>query len=189
MFNAMDIMVIATFLGIIGFGFFCGVTRVTAAIFALYFGAVFAAAFYQPLGDLSRRYLTTMEEQTGHLVFFLILFFVFSVIFTIIVSRWIGEIKLPRRIQVFDNVGGAALGIIVSGLAMTLAAMLLAITLQALNQTIGVTDGDTVSTSVRSQIHDSTLVPIFLRMAPFFGSMISPWFPGGLPPILSTVPV
>jgi uncharacterized membrane protein required for colicin V production len=188
MFNGMDFLIIATFLAIIGFGFFSGVTRVTSAIFALYFGAVFAAAFYRPLSDFARRYLTTMEEATGNLVFFLMLFFAFSVIFTMILSRWLGEIKLPRRVQVFDNVGGAALGVIVSGLALTLAAMLLAITLQALNQTIGITGGDAVLTTVRSQIHDSTLVPIFLRMAPFFGSMISPWFPGGLPPILTTVP-
>jgi uncharacterized membrane protein required for colicin V production len=189
MFNGMDLGIIVAFLAIIGFGFFSGVTKVTSAILALYFGAVFAAAFYRPLSSVARDQLTTMDEQTSHLVFFLLLFLAFSVIFTVIISRWMGEIRLPRRIQVFDNIGGAALGVIVSGLALTLAAMLLAITLQALNQTIGVTDGNSISTSFRSQIHDSTLVPIFLRMAPFFGNMISPWFPGGLPPILTSVSV
>jgi uncharacterized membrane protein required for colicin V production len=187
MFNAMDLMIIATFFAIIGFGFFSGVTRVTSAILSLYFGAVFAAAFYRPLSDVARQKLTTMEEQTGDLVFFLLLFFAFSTVFTMIVSRWLGDIKLPRRIQVFDNIGGAALGVIVSGLAMTMAAMLLAITLQALNQTIVFSDRDAVLSSVQGQIRNSTLVPIFLRMAPFFASIISPWFPGGLPPILSTV--
>jgi hypothetical protein len=188
MFNAMDFLIIATFLGIIGAGFFGGVTRVTSAILALYFGAVFAAAFYRPLSDAARKHIATMAEQTGDLVFFLLLFFMFSIVFTIIVSRWMGEIRLPRRIQVFDNIGGAALGVIVSGLAMTLAAMLLAITLQALNQTIDISGRDAMLTSIREQINESTLVPIFLRMSPFFGSLISPWFPGGLPPILSTVP-
>jgi uncharacterized membrane protein required for colicin V production len=188
MFNVMDFFIIATFLAIIGFGFFSGVTRVTSAILSLYFGAIFAAAFYGPLSDLARKYLTTMEQQTGDLVFFLILFFAFSIIFTLIVSRWLSEIKLPRRVQVFDNIGGAALGVIVSGLAMTLAAMLLAITLQALNQTFVVSDRDAMMTSMRGQIHDSTLVPVFLRLAPFFGSLISPWFPGGVPEILKTVP-
>jgi len=188
MFNAMDIMIIAAFLAIIGFGFFSGITRVTSAILALYFGAVFAAAFYQPLSDVARDYLTTMGEQTGYLVFFLLLFFFFSVIFTMVVSRWLGEIKLPRRVQVLDNIGGAALGVIVSGLAMTMAAMLLAITLQALNQTLVFTSRDAVLTTVRAQIDGSTLVPIFLRMAPFFSRLISPWFPGGMPPILSEMP-
>ncbi|HKG24657.1 MAG TPA: CvpA family protein [Thermomicrobiales bacterium] len=188
MFNAMDFLILATLLAIIGAGFFGGVTRVTSAILALYFGAVFAAAFYRPLSDVARKHIATMAEQTGDLVFFLLLFFMFSIVFTIIVSRWIGEIRLPRGIQVFDNIGGAALGVIVSGLAMTLAAMLLAITLQALNQTIDISGRDAMLTSVREQINESTLVPIFLRMAPFFGSLISPWFPGDLPPILSTVP-
>ncbi|MEA2511981.1 MAG: hypothetical protein QOF33_1789 [Thermomicrobiales bacterium] len=188
MFNTMDFMIIVAFLAIIGFGFFSGITRVTSAILALYFGAVFAAAFYQPLSDLAREYLTTMGKQTGHLVCFLLLFFAFSVVFTMIVSRWMGEIKLPRRIEVLDNVGGAALGVVVSGLAMTMAAMLLAITLQALNQTLVLSSRDAVLTTVRAQIHDSTLVPIFLRMAPFFAQMVSPWFPGGMPPILSEMP-
>lgn len=188
MFNGLDFLIIATFLAIIGFGFFSGVTRVTSAIVAIYFGSVFAAAFYRPLTDVARRYLTSMDQQTGNLVCFLLLFFVFSVIMTMIVSRWMGDVRLPRRIQVLDNVGGAALGVIVSGLAMTMAAMLLAITLQALNQTIVLANRDAVLTSVRGQIHDSTLMPIFLRMTPFFARMISPWFPGGLPPILVGVP-
>jgi hypothetical protein len=110
------------------------------------------------------------------------------VILTMVVSRWLSEVRLPRRIAVLDNIGGAALGVVVSGLAMTMAAMLLAITLQALNQTLVIADRDAVLSSVRGQIHGSTLMPIFLRMTPFFVQMISPWFPGGLPPILSGVP-
>jgi uncharacterized membrane protein required for colicin V production len=188
LFNGLDFLIILTFLAIVGFGFFSGITRVTSAIVAIYFGAVLSAAFYRPLANVARHHLTTMGEQTGYLVFFLILFFFFSVVLTVVVSRWMGGIRLPRRIAVLDNIGGAALGVIVSGLALTLAAMLLAITLQALNQTIVIANRDAVLTSVRGQIHNSTLMPIFLRMTPFFAQMISPWFPGGLPPILSGLP-
>src|SRR5262249_4156612 len=157
---------------------FSGITRVTSAIVALYFGAVLAAAFYRPVTNIARNHLTTMGLQTGYLVFFLMLFFVFSVALTMIMSRWLDEVRLPRRIALLDNIGGAALGVVVSGLALTLAAMLLAITLQALNQTIVIADRDAVLNSVRGQIHNSTLMPIFLRMTPFFARMISPWFPG-----------
>lgn len=189
MFNGIDLLIIVVFLAIIGAGFFGGITRVLAAIAALYFGAVFAAAFYSPLSEFARSYFTTMNDETGKIVFFLILFFAFSAAMTVMISRWLGEIRLPRRLQVFDNIGGAALGVIVSGLALTLAAMLLAITLQALNQTLGLTGRDAVLSSARGQIQNSTLMPIFLRMAPFFGRLISPWFPGGLPDILATGPV
>jgi hypothetical protein len=150
---------------------------------------VFAAAFYDPLSDQARDLLTTMDDQTGQLVFFLVLFFAFSALMTVVVSRWLGEVRLPRRLQVFDNIGGAALGVVVSGLAMTLAAMMLAITLQALNQTLDVSGNDAILTRFRGQIDGSTLVPIFLRMAPFFARLISPWFPGGLPKILDGEPL
>jgi uncharacterized membrane protein required for colicin V production len=189
MLNGLDFLIIVTFLGIIGAGFFSGVTRVTAAIIALYFGAIFAAAFYDPVSDQSRELLTTMDDKTGQLVFFLLLFFAFSTMMTMVVSRWLGEIRLPRRLQVFDNIGGAALGVVVSGLAMTLAAMLLTITLQALNQTLDVSGKDAILNRVRGQIDGSTLVPIFLRMSPFFVRLISPWFPGGLPQILDGEPL
>ena len=188
MFNGMDFLIIVTFLAIIGLGFFNGITRVTSAIIAFYFGAVFAAAFYRTVAEFARQYVVTMGLQTGYLVFFLLLFFLFSIAFTIIISRWLGEVRLPRRLEILDNIGGAALGVIVSGLAMTLAAMLLAITLQALNQTLAFAGSDALLGFFRNQIDRSTLVPIFLRMAPFFARLLSFWFPGGLPPILSGVP-
>ncbi|MER3438979.1 MAG: hypothetical protein C4346_16075 [Chloroflexota bacterium] len=185
MFNAMDMFIIIAFLAIIGLGFFNGVTRVTAALIAIYFGAVFAAAFYRPLTNVVRSHVVTMGRETGYLVFFLLLLFLFSSAFTVIISRWLSDFRLPRRVEILDNIGGAALGVVVSGLATTLAAMLLAITLQALNQTFDVAGRDAVVGFVRNQIDGSTLVPIFLDLAPFFTKLLAPWFPGGLPPILS----
>lgn len=188
MFNGLDYFIIVTFMAIIGLGFFNGVTRVSAAILAIYFSSIFAAAFYRPLTAVAREYLVSMSLQTGRLAFFVLLFFFFAVAFTVIISRWLGDLRLPRRVAVIDNIGGAALGVVVSGLAMTLAAMVLSIMLQALNQTIGYSGNDRVLGWMRDEIDDSRLVPLFLRMAPFFLNMISPWFPGGLPPILDGVP-
>lgn len=188
MLNGLDFLIIVTFLAIIGVGFFSGVTSVTSAIIALYFGAIFASAFYDPLAEFVNDRYPSIESATGQLVFFLLLFFAFTGILTLMVSRWLSDVRLPRRLQVVNNIGGAALGVVVSGMAMTVAAMLLTITLQALNQTITVSGRDSLTSMIRGQIDESTLVPIFLRMAPFFAQMISPWFPGGLPSILTGVP-
>lgn len=184
MLNALDIFIIATFLAVIGLGFFNGVTKVTAAIIAIYFASIVAAAFYRPVTSGARNYIETMSVRTGHLFFFVVLFFAFSFGFTILISNWLGGLKLPRRIEIIDNLGGAALGVVVSGLAVTLAAMLLSILLQALNQTFG-TGGNIMVGFVHDQISHSTLVPVFLKMAPHFVRLISPWFPDGLPPILA----
>ena len=184
MLNGLDIVIISTFLAVIAVGFFNGVSKVTAAILAIYFGSIVSAAFYRPVTDGSRNYVSEMGERTGQLFFFVILFFVFTFAFTLLFSNWLGGLKLPRRIEIVDNVGGAALGVMVSGLAVTLAAMLLMILLQALNQTFGA--GDSVMVGfMHRQISDSTLVPVFLKMSPYFVRLISPWFPSGLPPILA----
>lgn len=182
MFNALDFFILMTFITVIAVGFFKGVTRVTSAILAIYFSAIIAAAFYRPVTNAARDHISSMGESTGHLFFFVILFFIFSTAFTILISNWLNGLKVPRRLEIIDNVGGAALGVIVSGLAVTLAAMLLVILLQALNQTFGAGE---MAGFANDQIDGSTLVPVFLRISPHFVRLISPWFPNGLPPILS----
>jgi uncharacterized membrane protein required for colicin V production len=185
MINGLDVFIIATFITVIAVGFFSGVTRVTSAILAIYFSSIVSAAFYDSLTDAVRTHITSMGEETGHLFFFCVLFFFFTGIFTFMISKWLGALKFPRRLEIVDNVGGAALGVIVSSLAVTLAATLLVVILQALNQTFGSGSGDSMVGLVHNQINDSALVPLFMRISPHFVRLISPWFPSGLPPILS----
>jgi uncharacterized membrane protein required for colicin V production len=184
--NALDVLIIGSFLAVIGIGFFSGITKVTAAILAIYFAAIISAAFYRPVShDISGR-MPSMGTETGHLFVFIVLFFVFAGVFTYFFARWLGELKLPKRFEILDNVGGAALGVAVSGMAVTLATMLLIVVLQALNQTFGVSgQGSSVVGLMHHQISGSELVPVFLRAAPFLERTIAPWFPSGLPPILS----
>lgn len=188
MVNSMDVVIVITFLTIIGLGFLGGIRRVMSAIMAIYLGSVFAAAFYGSVSFHARSWMRGMSKATGDLFFFVVLFIVASATMAIVFTQWFGDMRLPRRIEIADNVGGAALGIIVSGLAVTLAAMLVAIMLQAINQTFNGPSTDSVFGWMDHQISKSVLVPVFLRMAPFFVQLISPWFPGGLPPILSGVP-
>jgi uncharacterized membrane protein required for colicin V production len=184
MINGLDILILTTFLAVIAVGFFNGVTKVMAAILGIYFASVVAAAFYEPVTHAAREHLTSMNQRTGYLFFFVLLFLIFAAIFSYVIARWLGRLKLPRRIEILDNVGGAALGVIVSMLAVTLAAMLMVVLIQALNQTFGVAPDGAVG-EVRRQINQSQLVPVFLRLAPYFTDILRPWFPSGLPPILS----
>jgi hypothetical protein len=104
-------------------------------------------------------------------------------VFTWIVSKWTIRFKLPRRVMVMDNIGGVALGLLLSAITLTFAALFLTIVLQALNQTVTLT-GSGVLGFARGQIKDSALLPHFLKMVPVVTTAISPWFPNGLPPIL-----
>ena len=185
--NGLDYLIVIMFVAIIGVGFFNGVTKLTSALIGIYFGAVFAAGFYRATAAALVDLLSTISLRTSELVCFLMLFLAFSTLFAIVFSRWLGGLKLPRRFAILDNVGGAALGLLVSGVAMTLASLVLAVTLQALNQTATIAGHDPALALLREEIRDSTLVPFFLRMSPFFVQVIAPWFPGGLPPILNLV--
>lgn len=183
--NSLDVVILGSFVGIITLGFFNGITRVTAAIFGIYFSAIGSAAFYRPVARGVADTMPSMVTKTGYLFIFVLLFLVFAAAMTYLFSRWLGNLRLPRRMEILDNVGGAALGIAVSALAVTLAAMLLIVLLQALNQTFGGSVQESMVGTVRGQMQGSELVPVFLKAAPYLERMISPWFPNGLPPILS----
>ena len=187
-FNGLDFAIIFAFLAIIGIGFLSGITRVVAAIVAIYLGSAVAAAFYRDLTDAARAHAGTLSQPTGQLAVFTVLFVATSALFTVLLSRGLNGWKLPRRVEIIDNLGGAALGVFVSGLAVTLAAILLSILLSALNQSVGQTSSGTMSGAVDTQVSESQLVPVFLDMAPFFTAALEPLFPGGLPPILDAVP-
>lgn len=187
-FNGLDFAIIFAFLAIIGIGFLSGIARVVAAIVAIYLGSAIAAAFYRDLTNEAREHVGTLSLRTGQLAVFTVVFVLTSVVLMVLLSRGIKGFKLPRRVEIVDNLGGAGLGVIVSGLAVTLAAMLLSILLSALNQSVGQTSSGSMSGAVNSQVGGSQLIPVFLDMAPFFTTMLEPLFPGGLPPILDAVP-
>ena len=185
-FNALDCLIVGDFPAIIGIRFFHGVARVTSAIIAISFASLFAAAFDRPLTCTVTNLMAT-SRRTGEVVSFLLRFAGLIGVITTIISRWLGDLRSPRRIAILDNSGGAALGVLVSGLVVTLAALVLAIMCQALNQTVDVAAQENTLGFHRGQIRHSALVPFFLRMAPFFVRILAPRFPGGLPPILDAL--
>lgn len=187
MVNGLDIVIMAIFMGVIGYGFFNGVTKLTAAIIGIYLSTISAAAFYRPLAGLMHRAFPSMGVVTGEMASFFVLFVIFLIVSTTLLAHWFSDARLPRRIQILDNLGGAALGLVVSALATTLAALPLAVTLQALNQSVAGSARSPLIEVILHQIEDSSLVPYFLRMAPWFLQILEPWFPGGLPPILQGV--
>src|SRR5215216_1431283 len=167
MFNWVDYLILISFMVIVGFGFFGGIAKVTAAIVAIYFSSVLAASFYRPTTDAMQRIFSSMSQRMGELVMFVVLFLVFSAVFTWIVAKWTGRFKMPRRAVLMDNIGGVVLGLVLAAMTLTFAGLFLTIVLQALNQTVALTGSGSVLGFLRGQISDSTLLPQFLRMAPW----------------------
>ena len=183
--NGLDFAIIFAFLAIIGLGFFGGITRVAAAIVAIYLGSIVSAAFYDSVTDAFRRQVSSVSLAMGQLFIFCLLFIVSSGALWWVLANSTKGLKMKRRIEIADNLGGAALGVAVSVLAVTLAAMLLSILLQVLNRTVGAGDANSILGTVQGQIRGSRLVPVFLDLTPLFTRLLEPWFPNGVPAILS----
>jgi uncharacterized membrane protein required for colicin V production len=182
--NGLDFAIIFAFLAIIGLGFFGGIVRVAAAIVAIYLGSIVAAAFYDRVTDEFRSYVGSVSLAMGQLFVFIALFIISSGALWWVLASSVKGLKMKRRIEIADNLGGAALGVAVSVLAITLAAMLLSILLQVLNRTVGAGEASSIVGTVQGQIRHSTLVPVFLDLTPYFNRVIEPWFPNGVPAIL-----
>jgi hypothetical protein len=187
MINGLDIAILTIFMGIVGFGFTTGVTKVFAALLATYFATVGSAVIYQPLAAFGQQMVPSMGTISGELASFFVLFLFFAAVLTVLVSRWIGGVRLPRRLAVLDNLGGAAVGVVVSALAVTLAAVAMGVLLQALHQSVTVAGRGPMISLLDHQIGSSRLLPVFLRFSPVFLRAIAPWFPSGLPPILDVI--
>ena len=185
--NGLDFAILFAFLAIIGLGFFGGMARVAAAIVAIYIASIVAGFFYQELAQVFRDYVSNVGRNTSELFVFMILFTISGAIAWFLVSSALKGIKVSRQTPIAGNVNGTTVGVVVSAMAVVLAVLLISIMLQVLNQTVGSGSAGALGNSISNQIQASALVPIFLDVQPFVTQAIQPWFPNGVPSILSTV--
>ncbi len=183
MINGLDILIIVALAIAIAVGFFGGITRLAAMGIAIYLGSVAAARWYIDLAKVGHRHINNFSVETGQFVMFVGLIVVTALVLTPVLARTFGAIRFPRRWEIADNVAGAGLGVV----ALALSVIPMSLVLQALNQTVLNSGSGSTLGGAHGQIEQSALIPVFLRMAPTFVHLISPWFPGGLPPILSVV--
>lgn len=186
--NVLDILILCIFAGVIATGFFVGIGRALSAIVAIYFATVMSATFYEPLGDFFEGGVGGINPSTAKLVAFLLLFVCASVGIGFVIIRTIESMSATNRFVILNNIGGAALGVIVAAVTITLSITVTVILVQALAQsTADAADGTTLA-GVSGQIKGSALAPVFLDLLPYVTTIVEPWFPGGLPPILTAAP-
>jgi uncharacterized membrane protein required for colicin V production len=186
--NVLDIAIVVTFGLLILVGFFGGVGRVTAGIFAVYLSSIVAAAFYERVGNIFVDQVSDMREATGHLMAFMLLFVVLTAVFFWGIGQTIKAVELRRgRFAIMDNVGGATLALTAGALAIAMTISVSVIILGAFNQS-AVMGGDENLGALGNQIRGSELVPMFLKLQEPLVVAYKPWFPNGLPPILEVPP-
>ena len=182
--NILDLFIMAFFTGIIALAFLGGLGKVLSALIGLYLAAIVSAVFYRPLATAAGTVFTTMSPFTGDLVMFALLL-VFS---TLAVSAGLTRTfvlgKIPSRLGAFNNISGGVLGVLVALFSTVLASMIISLGLQVIDRTATL-GSSPLLLGLQEQMHGAMLVPIFLKLAPTFVTPLQPWFPKGLPPILT----
>ena len=182
--NALDLLLIAFFGGIVGLAFMGGLGKVVSALVGLYFGVVFAAFFYHPLALAVGNIFPNMALPTGDLLMFLLLLTLGTVAFAAVLARTFVMGRFPAWLGWFNNLGGGVLGVLVALLSTVLAAMVLSLSVQVLDRTATL-GGSPFLVDLQQQMHTAALVPIFLKFAPTVVATIHPFSPKGLPPLLA----
>ena len=182
--NAMDILILAAFVAIAGAGFFFGVVRTTSSMIAVYLATVIAATFYERLGELFQGAVGPVSIGAAYFCAFVVLFLAAAVLFTFVIITTLQPTSPKRRFAILDNLGGATLSVVVAFVAITMSLAITVIMVQAAAAASVSSSGGVMGT-VRGQMDTSALAPLFLRLLPLMTTAVRPWFPGGLPPILT----
>lgn len=183
MINWLDIVILAVLIAVIAVGFVGGFVRLVSMSIAIYLGAVIAARWYMDLTEVAHHRISGFDIHSGQFFVFGAVMLTASTVLTALISRGIGKIRFPRRIEIADNVLGACVGLVATALSL----VPMSLVLQALNQSVLSSSGGSLIGGAKNQIEGSAFIPFFLKLAPVFIHMMSPWFPSGVPPILSVV--
>ena len=186
--NVIDITIVVAFIAIIAAGFFAGFARVLSAMVSIYFATVIAATFYTRLGDVMRDIVPQMSKGASQLLAFTVLFIGVTAGLSYVIHRTLNPTEGEPRLSMVSSMGGATLSIVGAAVALTLAMAVIAVLVQAVLQT-SLSDGAGTMSNFRAQVRASELAPIFLKLLPFVATAVRPWFPGGLPPILTEVEI
>lgn len=184
MSNLIDLLIMVLFGGVVLLSFLGGVGKVFSTLAGLYGGMLLAAWFYRPFSDLVlAKFFTNMTEFTGHLTAFLLLLFLGSLAIAIGLGRNHFVQQIARRTGVLNNLTGGALGIVVAIFATILSTMVTSLLLQVLNATAALGSSPTMA-GVQVELTNSTLVPLFLKLAPAILLPVRLFLPQGWPPLL-----
>lgn len=182
--NFLDILIVTLFVVVAGCGFFFGVVRTTSSMVAVYLATVISATFYERFGNLIMDLIGTISEAAAYFTAFMILFIGITTLFTLVIVSTIHPTAMKRRFAILDNLGGATISVAIAFVAITMSLAIMVVILQAAAVAAGDSSGGLMG-SIRRQMEASELAPLFLRLLPILTATIQPWFPGGLPPILT----
>ena len=173
--NPFDVLIAFGLVAGVALGFMRGLIRMVMSLLVLYVAAVFAMTFYVVVGGWIRYVLGLSRSVTEALAFAIILVAVVSLL-NFILRRTYKDTELPGVRQI-DQLGGMAIGFVLTCIWIGLALVVLAFFMKASADGVG-----SFGRNIIGYFRSSNLIPIFYDFLPIALATLKPWMPGGLPP-------
>jgi uncharacterized membrane protein required for colicin V production len=182
--SVFDLLIMGFYFAVVLLSFMGGFDKVASTLIGMYIGVVVAAKSYRVMAEnLLSKLFPSMASYTGELVAFLLLVVAISLAVSIALSRnWMMK-HLAVRLGVLNNLAGGVAGVLLAFVACILSGLALVVFMHVINATGQMGAGPPFS-DLQLLLADSALLPVFARLVPIVNSVVAPWFPSGMPPLL-----
>lgn len=175
--NTVDVLIVLVILASTAFGFLQGFLRQAVGLLSLYLAVVLAAQYHTVVGPWIAWFFTADPTPLASVAFVLV--FAAALSFLGWLTRHVYPSMRLLSAGVFDNIGGAGVGILTGGIVVSVATTALIFA-----TSVPWPGWDQTRLMFNDMVARSLLLPVVSEYTKVLFSMVSPWFPGGNIPAL-----
>lgn len=175
----VDILLVLVLVVLLYVGFSLGILKMLTAILGMYIGLQFAAFLFPIFASLTTKAGSENSAMTNQIVWFFILWVVWSIIGTLIVWSFLGQVRLPKWLSNLELLGGLILGLLAAVFALSIIGIVAknVVTLFWIAQG---RQGDNFLGFMKDSFDSSILIGIFDTIRFIYLSFLSPWLPSNI---------
>jgi uncharacterized membrane protein required for colicin V production len=175
----IDGILMLFFLVLLYISFDNGILKVATVLLGMYLGLQIAGLFYEPFAGLTATAGDPESKTTSDIVWFFVLWAIFSIVFALVVWSIIGTFALPKWAGNIDQLGGLILGAFAGILFLTVVVFVMKNTTTMMWYGSG--KPQNWLGGIVSGFENSFLVRILNIFRELFLNFLSPWLPRTLP--------
>jgi uncharacterized membrane protein required for colicin V production len=176
--NNLDLILVAIVAICVVVGYVQGFLRQAANLGAIYLSLVLAAQYHVIVGNWLHTFFQT--DATARAAAGFVVVFLWGVLFLGWVIRHVYPTMRLIGLGIFDNAGGAGLGLLTGLGVACLVSIVLGFVLAA-----PWPGAEAMRSGLAVSTRSSSVLPVLAAYAPLLQHSLTPWFPGGVPAIFS----
>lgn len=177
----VDILLLFVLVGIIFLCFTKGLIKVASVMLGMYLGLQVAALFYKLFGGLTAEAGNESSIRTNQVIWFGILWVVWSIIFSLVVLSFTKSYRMPEKWGNIDQLGGLALGLFAGIFGVLVMSYVIRNTIALAWVAAG--KPNNYLYGIKSGFDGSLLMGVFQSLKFVFLNVLSPWLPGNELPV------